>query len=192
MSRHHLVIIGASWGGLQAVGEVLFGLPASFCVPVLVVQHRSEDARGVLTELLDRAGPLPVVEAEDKMPLQPGRVHLAPAGYHVLVERGHLALSCDERVRHSRPSIDVALESGAQAYGSGLIGVVLTGANEDGAAGLAAVRRRGGIGIVQDPGSSERAAMPAAAVAIARPQAVLPLHEIAPLLAQLTRGGVAA
>jgi two-component system chemotaxis response regulator CheB len=192
VSGEHLVIIGASWGGLQAVGEVLFGLPASFPAPVVVVQHRSEEARELLADLLDRAGRLPVVEVDDKMPLVPGRVHLAPPGYHVLVERGHLALSCDERVHHSRPSIDVALESGADAYGPGLIGVVLTGSNEDGAAGLAATRRRGGIGIVQDPDSSESATMPAAAVARARPQVVLPLHEIAPLLVQLTRAGAAA
>jgi two-component system, chemotaxis family, protein-glutamate methylesterase/glutaminase len=186
MTRTDLVIIGASWGGLAAVGEVLSGLPRDFPAPVLVVQHRGEEHRGDLLEgLLDRAGPLAVQEVEDKSRLRPGYVHLAPPGYHVLVEHGHLALSTEDRVRNSRPSIDVALETGADVYGPGLIGVVLTGANDDGAAGLAAVRRHGGIGIVQNPETSEARAMPAAALAAARPQVVTDLAEIASLLVRL-------
>jgi two-component system, chemotaxis family, protein-glutamate methylesterase/glutaminase len=189
MTRCELVIIGASWGGLAAVGEVLRGLPADFELPILVVQHRSESADDVLADLLDRAGPLPVREVEDKQPLEPGAVFVAPPGYHVLVEADHLALSTEAQVHFSRPSIDVALETAADAIGAGVVGVVLTGNNDDGAAGLAAVRRRGGYAIVQDPDTALRPTMPAAARAAADPQAVAPLEEIAPLLVRLARAG---
>src|SRR3954471_12186506 len=189
MTRCQLVIIGASWGGLHAVGAILGGLPGDFGAPVRVVQHRGEDAGDLLAGLLGRAGRLPVREAEDKAPLTDGHVLVAPPGYHVLVEADHLALSTEAQVRFSRPSIDVALETAADALGPGVVGVVLTGDNDDGAAGLAAVRRRGGIAVVQDPDSAERSAMPAAARAAARPQVVAELHEIAPLLVRLAGGG---
>lgn len=182
-----IVVIGASWGGLHAVSEILAGLPDDFATPVLVVQHRSADAQDLLARLLDQAGPLPARDVEDKLSIEPGRVYVAPADYHVLVERDHFALSTDAHVRFSRPSIDVTLESAAAAFGPEAIGVVLTGNNEDGAAGLAAVRRRGGIAIVQRPETAERATMPAAAVARARPQAVAALDEIAQLLAEVSR-----
>src|SRR3954469_14894030 len=129
MTRCELVIIGASWGGLHAVGEILRLLPADFPVPVLVVQHRPEDASELLADLLDRAGPLHVEEVEDKQPLGRPGVYVAPPGYHVLVEGNHLALSTEEQVRFSRPSIDVALETAADSLGPAALGVVLTGNN---------------------------------------------------------------
>jgi two-component system, chemotaxis family, protein-glutamate methylesterase/glutaminase len=184
-----LVIIGASWGGLHAVGVVLSGLPEDFPAPVLVVQHRAEDAEDILAGLLDRRGPLTVIDADDKSELVPGCIRVAPPGYHVLVERGHVELSTEASVAFSRPSIDVALETAAEAYGPGLVGVVLTGANDDGAHGLAQVRRRGGMAIVQDPASAERRTMPDAAIAAADPQVVSALEEIAPLLVRLTTEG---
>jgi two-component system, chemotaxis family, protein-glutamate methylesterase/glutaminase len=184
-----LVIIGASWGGLHAVGEILSGLPEDFPAPVLVVQHRSEDAQDILAGLLDRRGPLSVLEADDKAELVPGCIRVAPPGYHVMVERGHVELSTEGTVHFSRPSIDVALETGAQAYGAGLVGVVITGANDDGARGLAEVRRRGGMAIVQDPDSAERSTMPAAAIAAADPQVVSTLEDIAPVLVRLATEG---
>ena len=180
-----LVIIGASWGGLRAVGEILGGLPADFPCPIVVVQHRQEGQEDLLSGLLDRQGPLNVVEAEDKSRLSPGCVHVAPAGYHVLVEEGHLELNVEAEVRFSRPSIDVAMETAAHAYGERAIGVVLTGANEDGAAGLAEIRRLGGVAVAQDPETAERSTMPAAAIAAAHPQYVARLEEIAPLLVRL-------
>jgi two-component system chemotaxis response regulator CheB len=180
-----LVIIGASWGGLHAVGEILSGLPGDFPAPLLVVQHRAEDARDMLAGLLERRGPLSVLDADDKAPLVPGCVRVAPPGYHVLVEPGHVELSVEAPEHFSRPSIDVALETGARAYGAGLVGVVLTGANHDGAHGLAEVRRHGGMAIVQDPETAEKGTMPAAAIAAADPQVVAPLEEIAPLLVRL-------
>src|SRR4051812_28103455 len=181
-----LIVIGASWGGLEAVEQVLSGLPERFPVPVLVVQHRAEDAGDLLAGLLNRAGPLPVAEAEDKASLPWHGVLVAPPGYHVLVERDHLALSTEEQVRFSRPSIDVALETAADALGAGVVGVVLTGDNEDGAEGLAAVRRRGGVAIVQAPETAAQPTMPAAAQAAASPQLVAPLAEIAAVLAGLS------
>lgn len=187
MTATVLIIIGASAGGLRAVETILAQLPEGFAVPVLVVLHRAETGDGHrLVELLEHAGPLPVREVEDKAPLTPG-VHVAPAGYHVLVEPDHFALSTEEAVRFSRPSIDVALESAAAALGPGLVGVVLTGANEDGAAGLARVRGRGGIAIVQDPATSEVATMPAAARAAAQPQLTAELPVIATLLSRVVQ-----
>jgi two-component system chemotaxis response regulator CheB len=180
-----LVIIGASWGGLHAVGEILSALPEDFPAPMLVVQHRAEDADDIPAGLLDRRGPLSVLDADDKAPLVPGCIRVAPPGYHVMVERGHVELSTEALVHFSRPSIDVALETAAQAYGPGLVAVVLTGANDDGAHGLAEVRRNGGMAIVQNPDSAERATMPAAAIAAADPQVVSELEDIAPLLVRL-------
>jgi two-component system chemotaxis response regulator CheB len=189
MTARQLIVVGASWGGLHAVGEILAGLPGDFGVTVLVVQHRAEEGEDLLTGLLDRRGPLPVREVEDKDPLHSGGVLVAPAGYHVLVEPDHFALSTEAVVRFSRPSIDVTLETAADALGSGVIGVVLTGANDDGAAGLAAVRRRGGFAIVQNPETAMVPTMPAAARSSAAPQAVAELSEIAPLLVRLVGEG---
>ncbi len=181
-----VIVVGGSWGGMHAVGKLLGCLPADFGAPVVVVLHRGPgSSEDTLTGVLSRHGALPVCEAHDKIELLAGRVHVAPAGYHLLVERGHLALSTDPAVRFSRPSIDVALETAADAYGPRAVGVVLTGANDDGAAGLTELRRRGGVAIVQDPGTAERAAMPLAAVAAASPHAVLPVEEIPALLIAL-------
>jgi len=137
--------------------------------------------------LLQSATALPVREVDDKDVLAPGRVYVAPADYHLQVEPGRFALSTDERVQYSRPSIDVALESAADAYGAAVVGVVLTGANADGAQGLAHVKRRGGLAVVQEPADAERATMPAAALAATAVDATLPLAEIGSYLAELCR-----
>ena len=183
-----LVVIGASRGGLHAVEQVLSGLPVDFPLPVLVVQHRSPSGPPVLADLLSRHSALAVSEAEDKAPLRPGRVLVAPAGYHALVEGGHVELSADTEPGYSRPSIDAAFETAARVYGENAIGVVLTGANDDGSQGLAVLVRRGGQAIVQDPATADTASMPAAAIAAVDPSHVLPLDEIAPRLVQLVGG----
>lgn len=186
-----IVVIGASLGGLNALERVLHGLPEDFALPVLVVQHRSEEGPALLAGLLGRHSPLQVCEAEDKSPLiggPPAHVLVAPAGYHALVEPGHVSLSTEAEVRYSRPSIDVALETAAEAYGERAVGVVLTGANDDGAHGLAEVRRRGGVAIVQDPAEAESRSMPEAAIAAADPQWILGLEEIGPRLAAIAAG----
>lgn len=180
-----IVVIGASAGGLQALEAILDHLPADYPVPILVVQHRSDDGSKLLSGLLARHTLLDVCEADDKSPLRPGCVLVAPAGYHALVEDGHVSLSTEAEVRFSRPSIDVAFQTAAAAYGARAVGVVLTGANDDGARGLAAIRRAGGMAIVQEPASAEHAAMPAAALAAADPQWVLPLEAIGERLVAL-------
>ncbi|UGS37611.1 chemotaxis protein CheB [Capillimicrobium parvum] len=178
-----LVVIGASWGGLRALRAVLAPLTPDFPAPILIVQHRS-DEESALAELLARTCALTVREAEDKDRLQAGTVLLAPHGYHLLVEGDEAILSVDDPVRFSRPSIDVLLESAAE-HGDRAVGVVLTGANADGAAGLAAIRRRGGIAIVQDPQSAERPQMPRAALAAVPDAQVRPLEQIGPELMRI-------
>jgi two-component system chemotaxis response regulator CheB len=184
MSRFDVVVIGASWGGLRALERILGGLDAGFPVPVLVVQHREAGADDdLLARLLDSHTPLRVADAEDKTPLAPGTVLLAPPGYHVLVtDDGCAELSVDEPVQFSRPSIDVLFESAADAYGPRVLGVLLTGSNTDGAAGLEAIQRGGGFTVVQDPESAERPEMPRAALARITPDAVLALDDIVSLL----------
>jgi two-component system chemotaxis response regulator CheB len=184
MSRFDVVVIGASWGGLRALERILGGLDAGFPVPVLVVQHREAGADDdLLARLLDSHTPLRVTDAEDKTPLAPGTVLLAPPGYHVLVtDDGCAELSVDEPVQFSRPSIDVLFESAADAYGPRVLGVLLTGSNTDGAAGLEAIQRGGGFTVVQDPESAERPEMPRAALARITPDAVLALDDIVSLL----------
>lgn len=176
---YEVVCVGASWGGLEAVGRLLADMPESVDVPIVVAQHRSASAaaRG-LADLLHMRIKRPVLDVEDKMPIEPRHVYLAPPDYHLLVERGSFALSLDARVQHSRPSIDVLFESAAYAYGRGVIGIILTGANEDGAAGLATVKKRGGVAVVQDPSGAVRRTMPEAAIAATVADAILPLEEI--------------
>jgi two-component system chemotaxis response regulator CheB len=176
---YDLCVIGASWGGLRAVGGLLRSLPGRLDLAFVVAQHRGTDSRpGGLEELLQTHSLYPVLEAWDKGPIDPGHVYVAPPDYHLLVEPGSFALSVDERVNYARPSIDVLFESASDAYGERLIGIVLTGANHDGAAGLARIKRRGGVAIVQDPREAEASAMPAAAIAATQADAVLPLAEM--------------
>lgn len=180
---YELIAIGASWGGLQAVGTLLEGIPQQLDQTIVVAQHRSaESSRGVLESLLQRHIERPVSEPGDKEPVELCHVYVAPADYHLLVEDSHFALSVDARVQFARPSIDVLFESVAQVYRDRAIGIVLTGANEDGAAGLAAIKRNGGVSIVQDPQTAERRMMPDAAIAGSVADAVLPLEQIAPFL----------
>lgn len=176
--RPELVVVGTSAGGLRALEQLLGGLPRGFAVPIIVVQHRSRESEafaGIIGSLVS----LPVFEAEDKEPIRAPGVYLAPPDYHLLVEPGRLALSTDEPVSFSRPSIDVLFESAADAYGASVLGILLTGANQDGSRGLARIRQAGGASIVQDPGSAESPEMPRAAIATGVADCVLPLAEIA-------------
>jgi two-component system chemotaxis response regulator CheB len=176
---YDLICIGASWGGLQAVGRVLSDLPPEFELPIAIAQHRHPDAQeATLAELLSLRTDRPVLDVEDKMPIQPQHVYIAPQNYHVLVERNSVALSVDERIRFARPSIDVLFETAAHAYGAGVIGIILTGANDDGAHGLAKIKQAGGVALIQDPLGAARRTMPDAAIAATVADAVLPLEEI--------------
>jgi two-component system chemotaxis response regulator CheB len=179
---YELIVIGASWGGLAAVGDVLSALPEDSDAAVVVAQHRRDLGFGLASLLATRTR-LAVDDVEDKQPIEPGRVYLAPPDYHLLIQPGWFSLSVDERVNYARPSIDVLFESAAQAYGERVIGVILTGANEDGAAGLARIKELGGVAVIQDPASAERHEMPGAALAATRAaDAILPLEEIGPFL----------
>jgi two-component system chemotaxis response regulator CheB len=181
-----LVAIGASWGGLYAIGCVLETLPADFRAPVVIAQHRRSDSHeGRLVALLDARCALQVCEAEDKQALAPGTVLVAPADYHLLVEPGSVALSVDPPLHFSRPSIDVLLGSAADAYGERAAGVVLTGANADGADGLARIARRRGAAIVQDPETAARREMPDAALTATPTARVVALARIGALLSEL-------
>jgi two-component system, chemotaxis family, protein-glutamate methylesterase/glutaminase len=183
MNGFDVVVIGTSWGGLRALGRLLPALPADFPAPVVVAQHRDADSEDeLLSRLLTRDTKLNVIDADDKAPLAPGTVLLAPPGYHLLLADGYVELSCDAPVQFSRPSIDVLFESASEAFGAGVVGVLLTGANADGAAGLAEIQRRGGRTIVEDPETAERPEMPRAALERMSPDHVVPLDEIAGLL----------
>ncbi len=183
---YSVVAVGTSWGGLAALTKVLRELPVDFRIPVVVVQHRSKDSERLLVQLLQDATELKVCEIEDKDPLAPGTVHVAPANYHVLIENGYASLTIEEPVRFSRPSIDVMFSSAADTYGSAAIGVVLTGANEDGARGLAHIVKRGGLALVQDPKTAEIPIMPEAAIRAVPTSEVLPLDALAPRLLELS------
>jgi two-component system chemotaxis response regulator CheB len=183
---YELVVIGASWGGLYAIEKLLQALPTGFTTPIAIAQHRAVDlGSGALLRMLSLRSGLEVHEAWDKQPVEQGHVYLAPPDYHLLLDADGFALSLDEPVQYSRPSIDVLFDSAADVFGDRLIGVVLTGANADGAYGLTRVKRRGGATIVQDPATAERAQMPAAAIATGAADHVLPLEAIAPKLAEL-------
>jgi len=174
-----IVVVGASLGGLEAVQKLLSGLPASLPCPVAIVQHRGPQIDGHLLDLLNRHSPMPVIEPDDKDLLEAGHVYLAPPGYHLIVESGFLSLSLDPPVLFARPSIDVLLESAADSYGETAVAVVLTGSNDDGAFGAAAVKRAGGRVVVQDPATARAPAGPLAVLARTTVDATLPIEEIA-------------
>ncbi|HVR82578.1 MAG TPA: chemotaxis protein CheB [Luteimonas sp.] len=185
--RCDTAVIGCSAGGLKALQTLIPDLRGDLAAPVIVVCHTSGNI-GTLCELIGRNAALPVREARERMRAAPGVVYVAPADYHLLLEHGlrehdlRFALSVDPRVTYARPSIDVLFESAANACGPRLLGVILTGGNHDGAAGLKRIRDAGGIGIVQRPESAEAASMPAAALALAGADHCVTLAEIGPLL----------
>ena len=184
-----IVAVGASLGGLEAVQKLLSGLPGSLPCPVAIVQHRGPHIDGHLLDLLNKHSAMPVIEPDDKDPLERGHVYLAPPAYHLVVERGFLSLSLDSPVLFARPSIDVLLESAADSYGDAAVAVVLTGSNDDGAFGAAAVKRAGGRVIVQDPATSRAPAGPLAVLARTPVDATLPVEEIAAHLVKLCTPG---
>jgi two-component system, chemotaxis family, protein-glutamate methylesterase/glutaminase len=177
------VAIGASAGGIAALFLLLEQLQPPLDAAVIVLLHLPEGRDSRLVQVFSHRTQVPVQEAQPNAPVQPGTVYIAPPGYHLLVERDRsFSLSCDPPVLFSRPSIDVLFESCAEAYGTSLLAMVLTGANEDGARGLAYVKSLGGLTAVQDPDGASHAAMPEAAVRLAQPEFVLPLAGLRSLL----------
>lgn len=187
MSGASIVVVGASWGGLAALSCLIGGMPSDFQLPIVIVQHRSRHADNILAGLLQDTTLLRVIDVEDKEPLLPRSVYIAPANYHMLVEYGHLSLTTDPLVRFSRPSIDVTFLSAADTYLRSTIGVILTGANDDGARGLRHIVDRGGRAVVQDPATAESPVMPHAAQRAVPEAAVVPLPAIADHLVRMVR-----
>ena len=186
MHQVDAIVIGGSSGALEALAVLLPPLPAETRVPIAVVIHVPPTRPSHLADVLAARTCLPVREAEDKQPVVPGAIYVAPPNYHLLIERGGtFALSADEALHFSRPSIDVLFESAADAYRTRLAGVILSGANADGADGLAAIGRGGGLTIVQSPDEALARAMPEAAIARARPDRVLGLRPLADLVARI-------
>ena len=202
---YQIVVVGTSLGGLHALEVLLAGLPKSFPVAVAIAQHRHKDSDESLSIFLQQQCAMPLTEVEDKEVIRPGRVYLAPADYHLLVETGKpqgdyqgaeraierkFALSTEAPVCHARPSINVLFESAADAYEERAIGVILTGSSQDGAEGLARIKALGGLAIVQDPTTAESPTLPKAAIAAVAIDWILPLCDIAPLIVKLSSGAL--
>lgn len=185
---YDVIVVGTSWGGLGALRRLVAGLPGSFRMAVTLIQHRHPDSDDLLRVLLQERTALPVAEVEDKMPLEQGCIYVAPPNYHTLVERGHFSLSTEAPVRFSRPSIDVTFHSAAESYGSRAVGIVLTGANEDGSAGLRHIVERGGLALVQDPDTAESSVMPASAARAVPDARRMTLEQLAEFVVSLPAG----
>jgi two-component system chemotaxis response regulator CheB len=180
------VVIGASAGGVSALLELLPGLPAGAPLPIVVVVHMMQGRHSQLAEVFAQRMAMAVEEAQDKQPVAAGTVYFAPSGYHLSVESERcFSLSCEPPHNFSRPAIDFIMASAADVYGAALVGILLTGANNDGAAGLAAIGKAGGLTVVQDPAEAQVDVMPRAAIRARAPDLVLPLQDIRSLLALL-------
>lgn len=191
--RIDAVVIGASVGGIEALTALLPALSPGLQPPVFIVLHLPRDRPSVLVEIFARKCAVPVREAEDKEAVAAGTVYFAPADYHLLVDRGpQISLSADDPVHHSRPSIDVLFESAAEIYGERLLGIILSGANEDGASGLAAIHDAGGVTVVQSPQTARAPHMVLSALKLRPADWVLPLDEIAVMLRTLKTAALAA
>ena len=188
--KYQAVVIGVSAGGIAALEKILPYINTDCTLSIIIVQHIAADGGNYLVEYFSSSCPLPVVGAEDKQIIEPGTIYFAPANYHLLVERQKsFALSVEAKVNYSRPSIDVLFETAAEAYCRQLVGVVLTGANADGAAGLARVKELGGQTVVQSPDTAEVATMPLAAIKSTQVDHALQLSEIGSFLNDLNIDG---
>jgi two-component system chemotaxis response regulator CheB len=189
--RVDAVVIGASAGGIEALSLLLPALSPGLRPPVFIVLHLPRDRPSLLAEIFARKCLVPVREAEDKEPVAPGTVYFAPNNYHLLVDQGpQLSLSADELVHHSRPSVDVLFESAADIYRERLLGIILTGANDDGATGLAAIHDAGGVAVVQRPDTARAPLMALSALRLRPAACVLTLDEIAGMLRTLDESPV--
>lgn len=178
-NQYDAVVIGVSAGGMRALRTLLSPLPDYFPVPIVIVQHRMASSDGYLVTYLDNRCSLHVREAAEKERLMPKTVYIAPADYHLLIEKNKtMSLSIDGLVHYARPSIDVLFETAAAAFGKALIGVILTGANSDGSDGIRAIKSAGGLTIAEDPEAAEVSVMPLAAIGTGAVDFILPLEDI--------------
>jgi two-component system chemotaxis response regulator CheB len=182
------IVVGASAGGVEALLRIFAVIGADFRLPIITVLHLSDERRSQLAHVFQSRLPITVKEADDKEIIAPGTLYFAAPGYHLSVETDlSLSFSQEERVFHSRPSIDILFASAADAYGPRLAGILLTGANNDGARGLLQIKLAGGLTVVQDPAEAQSRTMPEAALALHTPNYLLPLHDIGQLLIDLER-----
>lgn len=181
-----LVVIGTSAGGIKVLQEIFANLPADFPTPIVVVQHLAQTRSDLLIGVIQSKSKLRLQQAEEKEAMQPGTIYLAPPDYHLMIEKnGTFSFSDEEKINFARPSIDVLFETAADAFGSGVVGIVLTGANSDGANGLKIIKNLGGTTIVQDPNTAEASSMPLAALATNAVDYNVPANEISSLLLEL-------
>lgn len=183
---YQIIVIGASAGGLEAFTTILNFISKKFPLPIVIVQHMMDQSDGYLPLHLSRSCNIHALEVEDKQKLEPGCIYTSPSGYHILAEnKNTLALSTDVRVNYSRPSIDLLFESAARVFRSGVVGILLTGANDDGANGLKKIHDNGGFCIVQDPKTASASYMPESAIRATQVDLVLSLEDIGKWLQQL-------
>ncbi len=185
MPNRDILVIGASAGGVQAISLVVEGLPADLKAAVFVVTHIAPHGSSAMPAILSRAGRLPAVHPRDGERIEGGRIYVAPPDHHLVIEDGRVRLSRAPTENGHRPAVDVLFRTASHNHGSRVVGVVLTGNLDDGTAGLAAIKRRGGIAVVQDPAEADYPSMPRSAIENVEIDHVLPLAEIGPLLGRL-------
>ena len=184
--QHEAIVIGVSSGGMTALKFIFSALPAAFSLPIIIVQHINAHSDNEWIKLLNNKSQLTFKEADEKEKIENGNVYIAPANYHLLIELDKtFSLTIDEHVNFARPSIDVLFESAAEAYTNKLIGIVLTGSNNDGAKGIKRIKELGGMAIIQDPKTAESSTMPESAIAAVQPDYILSLEKIVQLLIKL-------
>jgi two-component system chemotaxis response regulator CheB len=184
---HDIIVVGTSAGGVQTLKTLAEGLPADFPGAVFVVIHTAPDAPGLMAQILARAGPLPALYPSEGEEIRPGRIYVAPPDHHMVLGPGHVHLSRGPRENASRPSVNPLFRSAARTYGSRVVGVILTGALDDGTAGMIAIEEAGGVTIVQDPEDADFRDMPESALAFVDVDHVLPASEIPACLVALAR-----
>jgi len=185
---YEAIVIGTSSGGMNALKFLFSALPVDFSIPIIIVQHISPRSDNQWIKLLNNNSKLYLKEADEKEKIEQGKVYIAPPNYHLMIERNKtFSLSIDERVNYSRPSIDVLFESAAEVYKNKLIGVILTGSNNDGTKGIKRINEYGGLTIAQDPVTAESSYMPASAIAAIQPDYILSLENIIELLINLDK-----
>lgn len=188
--KYKAIVIGVSSGGMEAMKIIFSTLPADFETPIVIVQHISPRSDSQWISILDKSCKLQLKEADEKEKIQKGYIYIAPPNYHLLIEKDQtFSLTIGERVNYARPAIDVLFETAAAAFRGSLIGIVLTGANHDGAAGLKAIKECGGLCMVQDPKTAVSAYMPETAIATVKPDYILPISGILELLISLDKKG---
>jgi len=186
--EYEAIVIGVSSGGMNALKYLFSKLPADYRIPIIIVQHVSARSDNDWIKLLNAKSNLSIKEADEKEKIETGNVYIAPSNYHLMIEKDKtFSLTVDEYVNFARPSIDVLFESAAEAYKKKLIGIVLTGSNNDGTKGIKRIKECGGLAIIQDPKTAESPNMPASAIAAVQPDYILSLEKIVQLLIKITK-----